>query len=108
MDAGLKTANMIPLWKKEIFQMKSNTEAIFDGVINELDRQNFFADDDPEHKASAELEATLSPEQSVLFDRFIEAYTENEVRIRREAYGRGLKVGIRLGYEAGTYDPNEK
>ena len=80
--------------------MKSITEAIFDGVINELDRQNFFADD--------ELEATLSPEQSVLFDRFIEAYTENEVRIRREAYGRGLKVGIRLGYEAGTYDPNEK
>ena len=84
--------------------MKSITDEIFDGVINELDRRNFLADDDPEHKASAELEATLSPEQSVLFDRFIEAYTENEVRLRRE----GLKIGIRLGYEAGTYDPNEK
>lgn len=88
--------------------MESITDAIFDGIINELDRQNFLADEDPEHKASAELEATLSLEQRALFDRFIEAYTENEVRFRREAYGRGLKIGIRLGYEAGTYDPNEK
>lgn len=39
--------------------MKSITDEIFDGVINELDRRNFLADDDPEHKASAELEATL-------------------------------------------------
>ena len=88
--------------------MKSITEAIFDGVINELDRQNFLADDDPEHKASTEFEKTLTTEQRELFDRFMEAYTENEVRLRREAYGRGLKVGIRLGYEAGSYDPNEK
>ena len=88
--------------------MKSITDAIFDGVINELDRQNFLAGDDPEHKASTEFEKTLTTEQRELFDRFMEAYTENEVRLRREAYGRGLKVGIRLGYEAGSYDPNEK
>lgn len=88
--------------------MQSITDAIFDGVINEFDRQNFLADDDPEHMASDKLEETLTPAQRELFDRFIEAYTENEVRLRREAYGRGLKVGIRLGYEAGSYDPNEK
>lgn len=88
--------------------MQSITDAIFDGVINELDRQNFLADNDPEHMASVKLEETLTPAQRELFDRFIEAYTENEVRLRREAYGRGLKVGIRLGYEAGIYEPNEK
>ncbi len=88
--------------------MKSITDAIYDGVIDELDRQNYLADDDPEHKASVKLEETLTPAQRELFDKFIEAYTENEVRLRREAYGRGLKIGVRLGYEAGTYDPNEE
>lgn len=88
--------------------MKSITDAIYDGVIDELDRQNYLADDDAEHKASVKLEETLTPAQRELFDKFIEAYTENEVRLRREAYGRGLKIGVRLGYEAGTYDPNEK
>lgn len=88
--------------------MKSITEAIFDGVINELDRRNFLADDDPERSVSDEFEKSMTPAQRELFDRFMEAYTENEVRLRREAYGRGLKLGIRLGYEAGTFDPNEK
>ena len=87
--------------------MKSITEAIFDGWINERERRNKLPQDDPECIALSKFEDTLTKEQKGLFDQFMDAYTTNEEKLRKAAYGRGLKLGVRLGYEAANYDAEE-
>lgn len=93
--------------KREVPRMKSITEAIYDGWINERERRNKLPQDDPECIALSKFEDTLTKEQKGLFDQFMDAYTTNEEKLRKAAYGRGLKLGIRLGYEAANYDAEE-
>lgn len=57
--------------------MKSITEAIYDGWINERERRNKLPQDDPECIALSKFEDTLTKEQKVLFDQFMDAYTTN-------------------------------
>ena len=87
--------------------MKSITEAIYDGWSNERERRNKWPQDEPECKALSKFEESFTKEQKVLFDQFMDAYTTNEEKLRKAAYGRGLKLGIRLGCEAANYDAEE-
>lgn len=63
--------------------MKSITEAIYDGWINERERRNKLPQDDPECIALSKFEDTLTKEQKVLFDQFMDAYTTNEEKLRK-------------------------
>lgn len=55
--------------KREVPRMKSITEAIYDGWINERERRNKLPQDDPECIALSKFEDTLTKEQKGLFDQ---------------------------------------
>lgn len=82
-------------------------EALYDGVIDERNRKKRMPNNDPETVAYDKLEAALNDEQKTLLDKFMEEYADNEDKFRREAYARGVKIGIKLGYEAADYNPED-
>lgn len=87
--------------------MKSVFEALYDGDIGERNRKRNLPKDDSEFEAYEKLDATLNEEQKKLLEKFLEEYAENENRFRQEAYERGVKVGIKLGYETAMYNPED-
>lgn len=87
--------------------MKSIFEALYDGDIGERNKKRNLPKDDPEFEAYEKLDATLNEEQKKLLEKFLEKYAENENRFRQESYERGVKVGIKLGYETAMYNPED-
>lgn len=87
--------------------MKNIFESLFCGDIAEISR----VDKSRRHKQDKEsvvyekLMTTFSEEQKILFEQFIEAKSENEYRKEKDIYGRALKIGLKMGIEAGQYDP---
>ncbi len=86
---------------------KNIFDAMYEGSIDERNRRNRLPDNDPETVSYNKLEASLNEEQRTLLDRFMEDYAVNEDKFKREVYARGVKAGIKLGYDAAMYDPDE-
>lgn len=89
--------------------MRGNSifEALYDGVVDERNRKKRLPNNDPETVAYAKLEAALNDEQKILLDKFLQEYANNEDKFRRETYVRGVKIGIKLGYEAADCNPED-
>ena len=87
--------------------VKSVFEALYDGDIDERNKKKNLPKDDPEFAAYDKFDATLNEEQKKLLEKFLEKYAENENRFRQESYERGVKVGIKLGYETANYNPED-
>ena len=87
--------------------MKSIFDALFTGDIDENSRVDKTRRNrkDQEIIAYEKLLESLSEEQKTLLDKFLDAQTENQAKREKGIYSRGVKIGLKMGVEAGQYDP---
>ena len=87
--------------------MKSIFELIFNDEISENNRVDKTCQSSNERESTAydKLMASLSEEQKELFEKYEDAHLENSWLRLKSLYCRAVKIGLRMGFEVGQYDP---
>ncbi|MBR1975060.1 MAG: hypothetical protein IKA20_04345 [Clostridia bacterium] len=87
--------------------MKNIVECIFNGEINENEREYIRTERDKEESEAYErLEETLTEEQKKMLDDLYIKFGGVIAQQEERHYSRGFKTGVWLGLELAAFEPN--